>query len=381
MGQRIGGVGLTLPIPQNYYPSLLPGNAVDLGTGFITLNPGDVLVIPAGEYTIEEADVSVIQWFDPVMTVWREWNAFRGQAKTIFSDGVNFRLANLTGCPVSATVAGGGSGFTQATAVVTANVGGSTWKAIVGGSLSVVSITNAGANYTMPPIAVIPDGPVGLSVPATANTTITAGTLTSVALVNVGAGYTTAPTPLILVPNPADPNIGTITNATITMGLTNAGKITAALCTNNGNSLATISALTLTASGGAGAGATITPNVLQVVTGMTIGGAGTGISASNEVTSVGGIPVSVSAIGNPVVELGLITGTSIASWRPRKASMTMAVAGGSLTSVSAIYDTGMFLSTPTALLVNNTGVAPTAAATVTFTMGGIADTITMTPAA
>lgn len=371
MAQRIAGPGLGLPLPQGYFPHLLASAAQDPSSMLITLSPGDVFVIPAGDFNIQEGSCSFVQWLDPVTGSWRTINPAPDGMKRVFSDGYNYRLANLGGCPVSATVAGGGTSFTQATATITANVGGSTWQPVVGGSLSVVSITNAGASYTMPPMVVIPNPPPGLGVQASGHAVLTNGTVSAITLDNVGAGYLVAPTALTLYPNPTDPNAGLITNATISMGLTNAGLITAAICTNSGASLATLTQLTLTAAGGSGSGATITPNVLQVVTGVTIGTAGTGYSANNEVVSVGGNNVSVAAVANPAFDL--------TNFRPRSVSLKMAVTGGSFVSVAAIYDNGLFTSIPTPLVINNTGVAPTAAATITFAMGGIVDTVMIQP--
>jgi hypothetical protein len=373
MSQRIGGPGQLLPPPQNLYPSQLTNAPADWSTNEIAIASGDTLVIPAGDWVIESGGYSSLQWFDPVTGIWRTVKPPRGGYKVVFSDGANYRVANLTGTPVSATIANGGTGYTQSTLTITANVGGSTWQGIVGGSLSIVTVANAGSGYTMPPLVPIPHAPLGLGVNATANATLANGTVASVSLANFGAGYISAPTPLVLLPNPNDPNAlnGTITNATITIGLTNAGKVTAALCTNNGASLATISALTLTAAGGAGSGATITPNVAQVMTGVTVGGTGGGIAAANILTSEGGQPVSTAAIANPTVDLS--------GFMPIPASAVLAVSTGAVTSVATIYDRGYFLSTPTAVVINN-GITTTAT-TITFTTGGVNDTVTLQPAA
>ncbi len=370
MAQRIGGQGLTLPPPQNLYPSQLANTPADWSTNEISLAAGDVLTIPPGDWIIESGLYTSLQWNDPVTGIWRSIRPPRAGVKVIFSDGVNYRLANLTGCPVSATVAGGGTGFTQATITVTANVGGSTWQGVVGGSLSVISITNPGANYTMPPLVPIPHAPIGLGVNADATAALASGTVSAVTFGDIGAGYTTAPSPLVLLPNPADPNIGTITAATITIGLTNAGKVTAALCTNNGASLATISALTLTAAGGAGSGATITPNVLQVCTSVSVVAGGLGYVAGTEITSVGGTPVSTAVIANPTVDTS--------GFLPYPVIAGIGLSGTTVSSVT-IYDKGVFLSTPTAIVINS-GITTTVA-TVSFIMGGTVDTCVLQPAA
>jgi hypothetical protein len=371
MNQPLGGFGQGLPAPQNLFPSELDNSPYDFSTNLLSLPPGDVVFVPAGFYQVGVGEVSFLQFLDPVTNTWRGVSQSRSQIISIRSDGANYRLANLTACPIAAVVANGGTGYTQSTLTITANVGGSTWQGIVGGSLSVVSVVNAGKNYTMPPLVAIPDGPLGLSVPATGAAVLASGTVASVSLINVGAGYVTAPTPLVLLPNPADPNLGSITNATITLGLINAGKITAALCTNNGASLATISALTLTAAGGAGSGATITPVVLQCLTGFSVTAGGGGYGTATELTTIGGQPASVSAIGNPAVEL---TG-----YRPRPALAGLAVGSGAVTSITSIFDNGLFVGAPTPLVLGN--AVTTTAATVTLTLGGINDTVLLQPGA
>ena len=188
-----------------------------------------------------------------------------GRASISTNGSQNFRIANLTACPAAAIIAGGGTGFAQATATITANVGGSTWQAIVGGCLTVSTISAAGANYNIPPLVMIPVPP-NPGVQATAHAILASGTVSSIVLDNVGAGYVSAPI-AVLEPSPFDVATN-ITQATVVFAIdpAKAGKIAAALCTYNGASLATLSALTLTAAGGAGTGATITPLVMQAVT-------------------------------------------------------------------------------------------------------------------
>jgi hypothetical protein len=175
------------------------------------------------------------------------------------------------------------------------------------------------------------------------------------------------------LPNPTDPNIGTISNATVTLVLNaaNSAAITGAICTNNGAPLATLSSLTLTAAGGSGTGATITPVIMQTVTGATVGTAGTGWTGGAALTTVGGRPVSVSAIVNPSFEL--------TSYTPRAASALIAASAGALSSLSTIYDNGLFTGTPTAVVTPLTGVLPTATASVSLTMGYTNSTVVLQP--
>jgi len=370
MAQRIGATGVGLPAPQYLYPSELFNAPDDLATNEQVLAPGQALVVPAGDWIISLGKVLVLQFKDPVMGVWRLFNSARTPGERVKSDGQNIRVANLTGCPVAADVTGGGTGFVQASTTVTASAGGSTWSPIVGGSVSIVSIVGTGgANYGIAPIVLIADPPAP-GVQANGYATIANGTVSGVTLTNVGAGYTTTPA-ITLVPNPSDPNINSITTATVAAGLTNSGKITAVLCTNNGAPLSTLSAITLTASGTGGSGATIAAVVMQTVTGVSVVAGGGGFTGGAEVSTYGGVPATASAIGNPTVEL---TG-----YLPRKASVGMAVTGTALVSVSSIYDPGLFVGTPLPLITTQTGL-PTTLASVTLLMGSATDQYTIQPA-
>ena len=359
---NISGPGVGLPYPQNLYPTDLFNAPVDSPTNYLTLEGGQMVVIPAGEWWVDPGALGVLEYLDPVTGVWRGFQGVRGQPQVVHSDGFTRRVANLTGCPVAAVVAAGGSGFAQSTATITANVGGSTWQAIVGGSLSVSSVVATGSGFTIPPMVFIPAPPTP-GVQATAHAAIANGTVSSVTLDDVGAGYTAATVSAVILPSPADLATG-IVNGQVNFTLTNSGKITAALCTNNGAPLATISALTLTAAGGAGSGATITPVVMQTVTATSVvaGGAGWGTaSAFAKIMSATGIPSSVSGIGNASIEL---TG-----YRPRSfdgAGVTNA--GGTIASINT-YDSGLFVGTATPAVAPGGGSLPTTAASITFTMG------------
>ena len=335
MAQIISGTGQYPPRPQFLYPSELYNAPIDTPSNEIQLAAGAVLPIPAGNWMLRPGPYTQVQWLDPITGIWRLSSANSAPSRFIQSNGQNWRIANLTGCAVSAVIAGGGSGFSSSTATITANVGGSTWSPIVGGSLSVSTVNVGGSGFTVPPLVLISAPPFG-GIPATAYATLASNTVASVSLTNFGAGYLTAPN-AVLVPSPADPNFGSIKQASVTLVLNAATStaITGALCTNNGAALATISALTLTAAGGAGSGATITPVVMQVMTGGSVVAAGAGFTGGALLTTVGGVPASVSAIVNPAVEL--------TNFIPRQAQALMAVGTGTLVSISAIYDAGLFV--------------------------------------
>ena len=376
MANIISGPGLGLPYPGPLYPPNLNNTPYDVASNYVGLAGGDVVTIPStgvNGYAIDTGAVSLLQYLDPVTGVWRVDQRPGQGPQIVTSDGFTRRIANLTGCPVSAVIAGGGSGFAQATTTITANVGGSTWQAIVGGSLSVSTVNVAGAGYTMAPIVHIA-APPSPGIPATAHATIASGTVASVVLDDVGAGYISVPGSVIL-PNPVDPNAGSITQASVTLVLNaaNAGAITGALCTNNGAPLSTISALTLTAAGGAGTGATITPQVMQCVTGASVvaGGGGWGVAAvPPAVTTAGGGPSATSAVSNPMVEL--------TKFRPRPAQIGVTSSSVGLLSAAVVTDPGLFISAPTPVIVPG-GTVPTTLASIALTLGSYADTVLIQP--
>jgi len=301
-----------------------------------------------------------LQYLDPQTGIWRDEYTNRVGPQTVPSDGFTRRIANLTGCPIAAVVTGGGSGYPTSGTTVVSSAGGSTWTPIVGGQLSVVSITGAGLNYSVPPLILIP-APPQPGVCATAYATLTAGSVTGITLSNVGAGYLSAPTATI-VPAPNDLNYQSstvaITPATVTFGLTGAGAISAVLCTNNGAPVTT--APTLTASGSGGTGATVVAVLLQTVTAGSISGAGVGYGTASQISTIGGTNNNVEAFTNPAIEdKGFIP-------RPAVFSGPTLVAT-SLTAVGTIVDGGLFVSAPTAVVTSN-GV-PTTGATVLLTLG------------
>lgn len=375
MAYRIGGSGVAVPYPQSLYPTELYGAPYDAPTNYVGLPPGAAVYLQPGDFEVSIGEVSFLQYPDPVTGIWRSFPAFRGQTSRVNSNGFNHRIANLTACPVSAVVANGGSGFAQGTATVTSNVGGSLWQAIVGGALSVSTITAAGAGYGVTPLLYI-GAPPNPGVQATGHVVLTGTSVTSVVLDNVGAGYTTAPVALIL-PSQFDPNYNTtsITPASVTLVLNTATAtaITAALPMNNGASLATLSALTLTAAGGAGTGATLTPLVLQAVASASVvaGGGGWGTATTPAaIQTIGGQTTATSAIGNPAVEL--------TKFRPRQALIGATTSSAGLLSAPVVIDSGLFVAAPTPVIVPG-GTLPTTLASVALTMGGVFDTIMLQP--
>lgn len=359
---NISGPGIGLPPNQFYYPSELGGAPNDVGTNYISLAPGDTIVLQAGTEWVSIGGGLFLQYLDPTTGIWRNEFTGRQGPVPIPSDGFTRRIANLTGCPIAAVVTGGGSGYpaTAACTAVSTGTGGSTWQAIIGGQLSVVSVTNTGANYALPPLIIIPSPPTP-GVAATAYATLSAGTVSGVTLSNVGAGYLTAPTATI-VPAPNDLNfqssVTAITPATVTFGLTSAGKVTAAICTNNGAAVTTAPTITVTGTGGSGS--TVIGVLLQTVTAASISGAGVGYGTAAQITTIGGANTNTEAFTNPAIEQALFI--------PRPAIIGPAtLVATSLTAVGTVLDGGLFVSAPTAVVMSN-GV-PTTGATVLLTLG------------
>jgi len=123
--------------------SLLPGPGLAVtGNGSpIELAQGETWIIgpQAGLYVIAPSRNHSIQVKDPVSGLWLGIGSNVGggggkdgfgAANPIYSDGVNYRIANQTGCPVGALLTNAGSGYTSTPTVTAASSGGSIWKAM-----------------------------------------------------------------------------------------------------------------------------------------------------------------------------------------------------------------------------------------------------------
>ncbi len=363
MTNRVIGPGIGLPAPQILYPpNLAPaGIPFSQGSSDVALAAGESIQIPAGEFFIDLGKYSVLEYQDPVRSgpnitqnvgVWRVIRAQRGSF-TLRSDGINFRVSNLTGCAVAAIVTNTGNGYVQASTTVTPSTGTSTWQAIVGGALvnitcSVVSSAVAvGANYSKAPIVYIP-APPAPGVQATAIAAISAGAISGFTIVNAGAGYTTAPT-ITILPDPYDAASG-IVNAVAAASLGSSGVINAVLCTNPGAPVATSMTLTVA---GAGTSALVSPVYLTTISSLSLTAAGSGTATGANITTTGGIPPQTSAV------------TAFDGFIPRQAQVFLSVNGGAAVGYSLI-DGGLFLGTvfPIVGLYGGVvvgGVAPTVA--------------------
>lgn len=370
--------GNGLPIPTNLFPTELYQSTQDWNNGQVTLSAAGQLIIPRGTWLANTGLFSAIQFLDPVQNAWRTFVPPRA-TKMVASDGYNYRIQNLLGSILGAVITTKGSGYVQAGTTIAASAGNSVWQAIVGGSLAVSTVANAGASYTIPPTVAIPGPPtVGLNgvggIQATAYSSLSSNTVSGVTLVNVGAGYTQSTITALLLPSPLDPNYisGSITIGSVLFTLTNSGALTGAICTNPGQSVATNISLTVS---GAGSSAALSPLIGQCVTATSIVAAGATYGTTAPlITSVGGYNTNTDALKNPALSLDQ------GNFVPIPFNAIGTLASQSLSAIT-IIDNGFFISAPTALVIPGTGNNPVAAsvASVTFTMGSTIDTVFLQP--
>jgi hypothetical protein len=382
MPGNLSGPGVGLPIPQNLYPSQLQNAPSDPSSNRLGLAPGEVFVIPAGDWIIGLGMYTVLQFLDPVNNTWTfgSGSALNRGPILVSADGFTVRIANLTGCVVSASVANAGTGYVQATTTITA-VGtfagaAPTILPIVGGALNISggTLVANGAGYGVAPIVMIPPPPQAQNnangvggIQASAIAVIASGTVSSVSITNPGAGYPTAPI-AVIVPSPFDPNLSVgITNATVAFSLASSGLIMGALVTNHGSPLnnGSLASITLTV-GGAGASGSLTANVMQTVVTSSVTGAGSG--ANTYATTFGGAPVAGAIANSP--EANFI------AWLPRPAQIGYASVSANFPGV--VYDGGLFLSAPTVAVSPGAGATSTIA-TIVLNMGSKFDIAVIQP--
>lgn len=368
MTNRVIGPGIALPPPQLLYPASLTAIPYTQGSNRVSLAPGQSIQIPAGDWIIDLGKYSILEYQDPVRSgsisqtsgVWLPIRSQRGTFK-IFSDGVNYRISNLLGCVVGGIVTKGGTGYVQASTTVTPSVGNSTWQAIVGGRVALPTCSIVGAGYGVAPIVYIPAPPAG-GIPASAIAAITAGVISGFTMINEGAGYTSAPA-ITILPNPFDPNIGSITAAVAACALTGSGVVNGVALTNPGAPVA--STMTLTITGGDGSAA-ITPIFLTTLASLSITALGSGSITGGALTTINGQSPATNVF------------TQSNDFIPRQAQVQLSISGGTAVAYT-IIDGGMFLGTASPIIMTYGGVQYVGP-TVTLTQGSANDTITIQPA-
>lgn len=384
---RIGSAGTGLPSPNTN--SILISDA-------ITLAAGQKWVVPAGQFYTKVGPYTVIQTLDPVTGTWVEY----GMAEDGYlqSDGVNFRLANLTGCVVGAMVTTSGTGYLTAPSV-TPSIGSATFKSILGGTLSsTVTVATAGVGYNHPPTILV-SPPSGSGVQATATATVSGGAISAVSFTNQGAGYTIAPTAAPALPAGAvynttfgpqantyaiipDPSDTITTAAALTFGLTTgiSTNVTAILCTDPGTAVTGLPTLTITAAPVGGTTAVATAIPMFTVTGVAItaanSGSGYGSGAAFQVTGPGALCPSTRS----TTAAGPITDTGLFAPQPFFGYGTATGAGsGSLTTAGFVVSSGgLHQTTPNLFVTAGSTNVPTVYGVVTATVGGTSDTSWLT---
>ncbi len=389
---RIGGL---FPFPQQ-----APAN----GDGVVALPSGGVYVFPAGNYVVQTGSQTQLQWFDPNQQVWRGIGPQDVTFNMVSSDGCNYRLVNLSGVVIGASVTAAGSGGTNgigflatgatvtysapASGLALATAGG---YAIVGGSVAAPTISQAGSGFVMPPLILIDPPPPG-GIQATAYATInSAGGVATVVMQNVGAGYTASPNFYVFPQNPGytggsvggiasdpfpapglvyptnlpagsqfQPNISLAGCQLTSVALTGSGTLTGIGTDDYGFGYDGTHIPGVTIAGGGLSAATATAVMSMCVTSVTLGSGGVGFGS-------GAPPIWETS-------LGLVTNTlnnSILVPRPAR-GVTTVVTGAVATF--AIEDNGFGLQKVPSVAVLDTSALHTGQATGTAVCGGIVDT-------
>jgi hypothetical protein len=354
-------------MPVNFGGPGVTPNLGSLISTTITLNSGQCFTIPSGRWSIKPGKYTSIQEYDPFVGIWRSIGGGPTDAiqETQMSDGVNYRLANQTGCPVGAVVTTAGSGYTAANPPsVTPSAGGSLWRSIVGGAIATsVTVSNGGAGYTYPPIVIFSAPPVG-GVPATGYCTLSAGAVSTVTVTDQGAGYLTPPT-ITFVNDPREGvnNIGSGYNAAAYATLTGAGTITALVCIDHGQGGQTAVPTFTWGSGSAAATAIMCWSITAYTVSTTT--AGTGYAAPTIISGYDTPPGS-SVLTNPTIQSNLV--------KSRAAQIVAALSGSALTATGQVVkDGGVYSAAPTIFAYGSLTGATPSNAVLSAAMGGQVD--------
>lgn len=350
-------------------PSLkgLPSNVQELQAGQVWL------IQPAGWYMIALGKYTVLQQLDPIMNAWRTvggHGAGQSGMEYIYADGVNYRLANQSGCAVGGLMTNHGTAYTSAPTVTT-TTGGSIWRAVMGEVVSSVSVGNGGSGYTYPPTVQIAAPPQG-GIQATAYCTLTTGAVSSVTMVDVGGGYVSPPQ-LTFVNDPREGvnGIASGTGAAATAVVSGSGTVNGLVCLDHGSPITAIPTFVFAGGGGSGLAATVIMN--WAITAYAVTTAGDTFSGATAwITGEDAFPTAAAAYANPTTQSGLV--------RTRKADIKGVTSGAGLTATGqVVYDGGCYSSAPTPVIAAFPAASPTTASLITFTVGGQNDINYLTP--
>lgn len=372
----IGSPGVGLPFP---------GQNSSLICDYRSLAPGQKHLIPAGEYQLVLGPYTVYQLNDPVQGWTTQVLASDG---VVASDGVNHRIANLTGCVIGALVTTAGSGYLTPP-TITPSAGSSTWQAIIGGMISTtVTVATAGVGFNHPPSILLPPPPAG-GVQATCVASVSGGGITSVTMIGVGAGYTTAPIAApattgnatlasygpyqgayTIAPDAAD----TITTpAVLTFSLQTgvaASSISAILMTDPGVPVTAVPTLTIAAAPTGGTTAIATAIPLFTVTSLAVSSAGSnyGTSQSFQIVGAGALVSGTAANVQSMLNQGLFQPSPFFGYGTSLSSGILAATG------MTISNGGLHQAVPTLAVIEGGATVPTSVAQVTANVGGVNDT-------
>lgn len=358
-------------------PGIFPSNSAIPGYGDeIEMQAGATFTLPAGTFFVTSmTGLTLIQTYDPITNTWRPIGAIPSSGRLIISEGNNVRLANQSGCAVGAFVTTKGSGYTTPPTVVP-SAGGSKWASIIGGVLTSVAVTNGGSGYVYPPLVLF-DAPAGVANPgvvtpngqaaqpgfmATGYATLTAGAVSAVTLTDQGAGYTNTPNVFLI----NDPRDSTGNGATAVPAVGGSGQLSGVVCIDHGNPVTSLPTLTISGGGGSSGAATVVADFS--VTGLTVSGGGTGFPASSTaVIEPIQTPLTGAAWTNPTMETALVM--------QRNARLSVpTTSGNALTATGATGFGGSYMSAVTAFGIL-TSTLITGSPTITFTVGGVNDTV------
>ena len=347
------------------------GTGVSSGRTFLSetlQGGGSTFTIPSGTWRASLNKYLVYQELDQVTGAWRNAGAPGSPIQYLDSDGVNFRIANQTGCVVGATVTSGGSGYTSAPTVAV-NSGGAAFVAVLGPYVSAGTVGNGGTGYTYAPNVVIQNPPTG-GVPATAKATISGGVVSAITITDNGAGYNGG-TPGIAIVN--DPRDTTGSGATATATLTGSGQVVALICTNHGTSsgISTAGTLpTITFTGGGGTSAAATPIMAWTVTGIGVTTSGSGYP-TNTLAFGYSVASGTAQYTNPTIQSNYLLS--------RPAAVGVTISGGQLTTTATIYDAGINAQLPSMFLAAGVSGSGSGGGVITATVGATDDTFLLYP--
>jgi hypothetical protein len=385
--------GIGIPFPQQ-----APANS----DGVICLPSGGIYVPPAGEYVVQLGPQSNLQWFDPNQQCWRTLQP-SDALNMISCDGSNYRIINMSGVVIGASITNAGSGGTNGigttatgvTVTLTNPVAGgalaaATMYPIVGGSVQAPTIVQGGSGFLVPPLILIDAPPVG-GQQATATATISsAGVVTAITMQNVGGGYTASPNFYVL-PQPPNsynaiagvaanqfPAPGTVYPTNLTAGsiyqqnisltgcqltsnaLTGSGTLTGLAVLNYGFGYdgTHIPTVLITGCGAAAATAVMSMCLTSVSLGAGGSGFGTGTPPNWE-TSLGAVILGTQELNNQIP-------------LPRAARGVTTVVAGAV-STFVVEDPGFGLQKVPTVAVLNTSAIGATVATGTAVCGGVVD--------